>query len=330
METTTMKSDRPLVGIGLPVFNGEGHLEEALDSILVQTYSNFELIIVDNASTDGTPEICRAYAARDKRIRYYRNPVNVGLQGNFPLALKLSSAKYFMWTAADDIRPTTAVEDCLEALLNNDQAVMAHGSLLLKIEGQEELIELSHKLPGCDSLNSAERVRAYVNGVKHNVMFYGMYKRDIAARGILGWHYGYDYTYNLQTCFLGPLAYIQKPMLIYRHKKHINVGDPTYKELNLTLMNLLKVGTLKRRKCWVILLTGCYYLARTGDARMAERLRAIAAYISAIVRRYRSRLSKEIVFQLFAPVALLLYEIPFRLTHRWPICLRVVQKLRRA
>ena len=68
----------PPVSIGMPVFNGEKYIVEALDSVLDQTYSEFELIISDNASDDRTPEICQEFARKDPRVRYFRQPANVG------------------------------------------------------------------------------------------------------------------------------------------------------------------------------------------------------------------------------------------------------------
>ena len=75
----TVSGSKPRVSIGLPVFNGEKFLPDTLDSILTQTYSDFELIISDNASTDKTGQICRDYAAKDQRICYYRNEENIVL-----------------------------------------------------------------------------------------------------------------------------------------------------------------------------------------------------------------------------------------------------------
>jgi glycosyltransferase involved in cell wall biosynthesis len=94
-----MTSKIPRVSIGLPVFNGEKYLAEALDSILSQTYRDFKLIISDNASTDRTEQICREYAAKDRRIRYYRNEKNIGAPKNFNRVFELSSGKYFRWDA---------------------------------------------------------------------------------------------------------------------------------------------------------------------------------------------------------------------------------------
>ena len=72
----------PRLSIGLPVFNGENYLAEAIDTLLAQTYTDYELIISDNASTDGTREICEKYAAKDERIRYLRQPRNIGAAPN--------------------------------------------------------------------------------------------------------------------------------------------------------------------------------------------------------------------------------------------------------
>src|SRR5262249_60446249 len=93
--------------VGLPVFNGESYLESAITSVLGQTFEDFELIICDNASTDRTAEICNDYAARDSRIRYFRNPRNLGAAPNYNLAFSQARGRYFKWLAHDDrMRPS--------------------------------------------------------------------------------------------------------------------------------------------------------------------------------------------------------------------------------
>src|SRR5689334_17075101 len=96
-------NSRPLLSIGLFVYNGERFIEKALDSILSQTFRDFELIISDNASTDHTGDICQAYAKRDDRIRYYRNQKNMGAGWNVRRVCELATGKYFKWAAADDM-----------------------------------------------------------------------------------------------------------------------------------------------------------------------------------------------------------------------------------
>ena len=90
------------ISIGMPVYNGSLFIREAIDSLLAQTYTNFELIISDNCSTDSTEAICRKYAARDKRIRYIRHVQNRGALANFAFVLDQAEGEFFMWAAADD------------------------------------------------------------------------------------------------------------------------------------------------------------------------------------------------------------------------------------
>lgn len=121
-----MRNDKPHVSIGMPVFNGENYLAEALDSLLAQTYSDFELIISDNASTDGTQEICRTYTARDRRIRYFRNQTNIGAAKNYNRVFELSSGEYFKWAAHDDLCAPEFLKRCVEMLDQDSSVILCH------------------------------------------------------------------------------------------------------------------------------------------------------------------------------------------------------------
>jgi glycosyltransferase involved in cell wall biosynthesis len=111
--------------MGMPVHNGARYMRHALDSLLAQTYKNFELTISDNASTDGTREIYEEYAAEDKRIRYVRQAHNLGAAGNFNFLKREARGKYFMWAASDDKWAPQFVEKCVAGLDHNHAAVMA-------------------------------------------------------------------------------------------------------------------------------------------------------------------------------------------------------------
>lgn len=114
---------RPMVSIGMPVFNGEDTLRDALDSLLSQSYSDLELIISDNASTDATASICREYADSDYRVRYVRHPKNMGAAPNFKFVLDEARGDFFMWAASDDIRSKDFVEVNIKYLLANPEYV---------------------------------------------------------------------------------------------------------------------------------------------------------------------------------------------------------------
>ncbi len=129
----------PRVSIGLPVYNGEKYLRTALDSLIHQTFSDFEIIISDNASTDRTESICREYAARDWRIRYIRATRNRGLSWNYNRVFLLSRGRYFKWAACDDICAPTFLERCVE-VLDADPAVVCCHSWTMKIDPNGTLL----------------------------------------------------------------------------------------------------------------------------------------------------------------------------------------------
>ncbi|MBW4459961.1 MAG: glycosyltransferase family 2 protein [Nodosilinea sp. WJT8-NPBG4] len=116
----------PKLSIGLPLYNGDIFLGQALDSILSQTFVDFELIISDNASTDQTEAICRNYLAKDSRIHYIRNQENLGASGNFNQVFILSSGEYFKWIAHDDLHDPNFLEKCFQVLEQDPSIVLAY------------------------------------------------------------------------------------------------------------------------------------------------------------------------------------------------------------
>jgi glycosyltransferase involved in cell wall biosynthesis len=140
---------KPKVSIGMPVYNGEKYLEEALRSLLDQDYTDFELIIADNASTDTTEGIASYYALRDARIRYYRNPTNVGAGPNFRLVLSLARGEYFKWACADDVHYPGHLARCVEVLAAAPEEVVlvAPRALLIDEKGDSLLDEKGLPLP---------------------------------------------------------------------------------------------------------------------------------------------------------------------------------------
>jgi glycosyltransferase involved in cell wall biosynthesis len=150
-----MRDHKPRVSIGLPVFNGEHYIEEALDSILAQTYSDFELIISDNASTDRTEEICRAYTARDERIRYFRNETNLGAAKNFNCVFELSSGEYFKWASYDDVLGPEFLSRCITVLDQEPSIILCHAktgridehSALVGVYEEYQYLRLSSRKP---------------------------------------------------------------------------------------------------------------------------------------------------------------------------------------
>lgn len=130
----------PRLTIALPVYNGEAFIAESLDSLLAQTYSDFELLISDNASTDGTEAICRRYAELDPRIRYIKQACNKGAVVNHNLLVPLARGELFKWASHDDVYAPTLVEACVRALDRRPDAVLAHSDdAFIDASGKHEL-----------------------------------------------------------------------------------------------------------------------------------------------------------------------------------------------
>lgn len=119
-----MQNEKMLVTIGTAVYNGERYLREALDSALAQTYTNFELVISDNASTDKTEEICREYTEKDSRIRYIRQPENRGLHLNCMFIVQEAKGEYFIFLHHDDALKSNFLEEAVSYALSHKNCVI--------------------------------------------------------------------------------------------------------------------------------------------------------------------------------------------------------------
>ena len=106
----------PVVSIVLPVWNGEKYLEQALQSVLNQTYKNFELIIVNDCSSDSSLEIANKYAQSDKRIRILSNSLNLKLPKSLNVGFEAAVGKYYTWTSDDNLLHPTFLEEMLHDL----------------------------------------------------------------------------------------------------------------------------------------------------------------------------------------------------------------------
>src|SRR5690606_2290234 len=120
----------PRLSIGLPVYNGDAFVDECIRSIVSQTFTDFELIVCDNASTDGTPDIVRRWIEADPRVSLHRAASNRGAAANFNWSYELGTGEYFKWCAVDDLMDPDCVRACVEALDNAPDAVLAYPGAL--------------------------------------------------------------------------------------------------------------------------------------------------------------------------------------------------------
>lgn len=149
----------PRLTVGLPVYNGENFLVEALDSLLGQSYEDFELLISDNASTDRTGDICRRYAKQDSRVRYVRQPRNIGAAPNHNYVVEHGRGELFKWAASDDLYARDLLGRCVAALDEYPHIVLAH-SLSAVIDSAGTITKLVNYPVQTSSMHAPERFRS--------------------------------------------------------------------------------------------------------------------------------------------------------------------------
>lgn len=116
--------------IGMPVFNSDGYIEAALDSLIQQDYSDWQLLISDNHSSDHTPDLARHYSRLDSRIRYVRQDRNLGAPANFKFLMNTAEGDYFMWAAGDDVWAPGFISSGVAALEADDRVGLAFGNVV--------------------------------------------------------------------------------------------------------------------------------------------------------------------------------------------------------
>ena len=191
-----MSNSRPKVSIGVPVYNGADFLAEALDSLLNQSFEEFELIISDNASTDQTEEICREYAERDSRIEYHRYDVNRGGAWNQNQVFRLSNGRYFQWAHHDDVRAPECLSWCVDVLDSDESIVLCYPRTTFIDEDGSEL-DISEMELRVTSSRPNERFHDLLCRYHNCLPLHGLIRRDILE----------------QSDLIGPYAHSDKVLL---------------------------------------------------------------------------------------------------------------------
>ncbi|MGD8810624.1 MAG: glycosyltransferase family A protein [Gammaproteobacteria bacterium] len=220
--------DRPRVSIGIPVYNGENYLADTLDSLLAQTLGDFEILIADNASTDGTREIARAYTKRDTRVRYFRHDRNIGAGPNHNFLLDHARAPYFKWAAHDDLYEPDYLAECVAVLDNDPAVVLAHSDgVMIDARGKTLHFDLfrqvfvdaaGHSLPKERiDICVSDRPEARFDDVLHKLVWctamYGVFRRDLADKLTLNrTFYGSDKVFLAEMALFGKFHHTAMPL----------------------------------------------------------------------------------------------------------------------
>jgi hypothetical protein len=217
------------VAIGMPVWNGEKFVSEAIESILGQTYGDFELVISDNASTDATAEICRSYAKHDTRIRYFRQTKNIGAGPNHAEVFRLSAGRYFKWASHDDFLAPEFIDECVRVLDADEAVAVCCPTTVLVNEDGSPL----HYSPQFDAMvdsygnlwrvtenmsltsaDPAERFAAVLCNMDLCFEIYGLIRRSALARAsAMPSYYGGDKVVLAELSLLGRYHLLEAPLL---------------------------------------------------------------------------------------------------------------------
>lgn len=232
-----MSKSMPLVSIGMPVYNGERFLERAIRSLQQQDYTNIEIVISDNCSSDSTAEICTRLMAEDKRVRYYVNATNIGAVPNFVRVFSLAKGEYFMWAAHDDLWDKHCVTHLAEELQNNPQAGLAFSGITL-LDDTGRILSVN-AFPTTDDPNcwtcteTALRCASPARGrPKLNYAMYGLFRAG-ELRKIIFWVRDvamWDRVFVILAAMAFPFRYCPEPL--YQRTLQDQRADERYMDDN--------------------------------------------------------------------------------------------------
>ena len=217
---TCMNTETPLVSIGLPVYNGENFVAEAIQCVLNQTFSNWELVICDNCSADRTLAICLEFADQDRRIRVYQNPRNMGVSFNYNEVFRLSRGQYFKWIAHDDLFAPRFIESCIHELEKDEHVVLAFPKMCyVDADGRvlrRQASELS--VLGLTAESRAKQLMALAaQGTDFIWLAYGLIRSDVVEQsGAMGLYAGDDQVLLFKIALRGCIKQLGQEMFFRR------------------------------------------------------------------------------------------------------------------
>lgn len=273
---------RPFVSIGMPTYNGSRYIQQSLDSLLAQDYENFELVISDNASSDGTADICQRYAKTESRIHYYRNDTNLGAVKNFNRTLELSTGKYFMWAGDHDLWHPSFISRCV-SILEDDPAVVLAYSRTMLIDADNNSLGLAPDQIDTRSMPAIQRYKHIIWNLHWCNMIYGLIRKNaLDQSGKCRNVWGPDHLLLAELALIGTFAQIPDP-LFYRRINRPDQDPKTYQKrvmhaldpMNATSKNEIPIETLWRE-------TRRLHLQLISDASVGS-LEKLSAIISTLI-----------------------------------------------
>lgn len=212
----------------MPVYNGEKFLRFALDSILQQDYTDFELIISDNASTDATENICREYAAKDPRIRYYRNEKNIGASGNFNGLVERARGEFFKWAAHDDVHLPGFLRRCVDAFETAPATVALVTPRAAVIDARGNILNMDVESLDARDPSPHQRVGLVLRQVRWATALFGLIRINaLRQTNLIQSYYASDCVLLVEIASLGQIW--ELPEILFQRRFHDAISTNVHK-----------------------------------------------------------------------------------------------------
>jgi glycosyltransferase involved in cell wall biosynthesis len=213
-----MKEQRPRVTVGLPTYNGERYLAEAIRSMLDQDFGDFELLVADNASTDGTRAIIERFAAADARVRHLPSEVNRGAAWNFNRVVGVARGEYFKWMADDDTYEPGFLRACVDVLDDARDVVLCY-TQAVEIDADGEVIERRGPTNVADKDDVAQRFRAILLDEIYCYAVFGVIRTGVLrSTGLIGPFTQSDRVLLAELALHG--RFVERPEAFFCHREH--------------------------------------------------------------------------------------------------------------
>lgn len=288
-----MTSENPVVTVGLPVFNGENYLNEALESLMSQDFEDFELVISDNASTDSTRLILKEWAAKDARVKVCLNDRNVGGAANFNRVLALAKGEYFRWASHDDLVAPEMLRRCMTVIEEEGPSCVLVYPQTVVIDGEGSAVEVFDNNLDLGSSDPVDRLRAFIENYTRSNVIFGLMRTEAikSTGGIPDFNPG-DVVMIAALALRGRFVEIPEPLFMRRVHEEMSWKASKTPEGFTQWFNPDRdpLIVFPRWRAW----RGMIRVAWSSPFTMGEKVRATAVVLLAWPNRYRSQLFREI------------------------------------
>lgn len=280
------------VSLGVPVYNGEKYLREALDSVVAQDVDGLEIVISDNASNDSTEAICREYAADDPRIRYVRQPRNIGGVPNLNFVLNAARSPWFKWAFYDDVLRPDYLPKCMAAIDASGRGVVGAHTRVLVIDDDGTVVEeRDDEEVGADAPTAHQRLSNVYRKLANQLQF-GVMSTDAMRRaGGHGRYYAADMTLLTSVMLEGAMVQVSEPLMLFR-RHPAQFGNDRFSEMKF----YANPGQTGKYLPWFWLNAQMLQTVLRSQLPAAERARCVQALLAEWTLRQWRGLAGDIKF----------------------------------